>query len=334
MVEPITTANVGQSYFATAQDIDPGILMMVVSMMHMDAAHESAKTKIGKLDDTFATLTKVAPLAGKVSQARDDVVESELQSSAGELAFTNEFQARYVDNATISEADNQRFQQQKDWAAQRGIQLENSTKIMQEEIEVEVEVQVETTDPDTGEVTTTTEIQTQTETIECEVADMDAIARNEAKIEAYQDELKAATADNAVLRQLIADHPKIQAIEAQLGELGHSIDLTTLSSLGAGIRELNGWKAELVAGVREFLVSAKAVHDHLVKLSDNWNPEMREAAQMHAKQHERELGQTAMELAAMKLISNKSESLPEFIAELSRAIQETEQFITEVETTN
>ena len=78
MVEPITTANVGQPVFPTTKGVDPGILMMVVSMMHMDAAHESAKAKLGNLNDTFATLGKVAPLAGKVSQARDEVVQSEL----------------------------------------------------------------------------------------------------------------------------------------------------------------------------------------------------------------------------------------------------------------
>ena len=334
MVQPITSANVGQDIFANTKDIDPGILMMAVSMMHIDAAHETARAKLGKLDETFSTLGKVAPLAGKVSQAQDDVIGTELQSTDGQLAITNDFQARYRDNATISEADNQRFQEQQAWAAERGIELEDSTKIIEEEIEVEVQKEVKVTDPDTGEVTTKTVTETETRTIEREVADLDAIARNEAKLEAYKSEVAAGTADNAVIRQLIADHPEIQAVEATLSELGHSTDLTTLSNLSSAVSEFNGWTSQLVSQVKDHLAAAKVVHNQLTKLGENWDEHLQDAANLQAKSSEQEHAHSVMEQAALKLYSTKSEQMPEFLATLGDAIHETEQYLAEIESTN
>ena len=334
MVEPITSANVGQDIFATTKDVDPGILMMAVSIMHIDAAHETARAKMGKLDDTLATLGKVAQLAGKVTQARNDVIQSELQATDEQLSVTNEFQARYRDNATISETDNQRFQEQKAWAAERGIELENSTKIIEEQIEVEVQKEVKVTDPDTGEVTTQTVTETETRTITREVADLDAIARNEAKIEAYKSEVAAGTADNAVLRQLIADHPEIQAVEATLDELGHATDLSTLSSLGSAANEFSGWSNQLVAQVQDHLAAAKVVHDQLTKLGDNWDEHLKDAADLHAQATEQEHAHSVMEQAALKLYSTKAEQMPEFLGALGDAIHETEQLLADIQHTH
>lgn len=326
MVDSISTTNVGQSPFPTPQGVDPGILMMAVSLMHINAAHESARAKLGHLDEAFATLGRVAPLTGKIAQARDEVTKSELQATQGELAFTNAFQSRYVDNATVNEADNRRFRQQQAWAAERGIELEEVTKTIQEEIKVEVS----TTDPKTGEVTTTT----QTKTITREVFDRDAIARNEARLEAYQAALNSGTADNAVIRRLIADHPEIKAAHAILKELGQSLDLTTLSSLGAAVAELNAWRDELAAQIREHLASAKAVHHQLTKLDQEVDSHLQDAAELHARKTEHEYTISNLEQAALKLSFSKGIQMSEFLAALGEAISETEQYLLDIEYTS
>ena len=141
-----TTAPIGHAnhpLFTDIRNVDPGLLMLAVSMMNLDVAHTSARTQLKRDDNAVQLLGKVAPLAGKISDARNRAVESELQATGQQESSLTTLEARYVDNATVNEADNQRFKDQKTWAAERGITLEEGTKTINETVIEEVEVQVE-----------------------------------------------------------------------------------------------------------------------------------------------------------------------------------------------
>lgn len=129
--------------FTDIRDIDPGLLVLAVSLMNMDSVHSSARSSLRRDENLIQTLGKLAPLVGKVAAARDKIVQQELQATDKQLESLAEFDSRYVDNTTINETDNQRFQQQNQWAAARGIALEDATQVIQEVIQEQIQVEEE-----------------------------------------------------------------------------------------------------------------------------------------------------------------------------------------------
>ena len=112
--------------FTDIRDIDPGLLMLAVSLMNIDTVHNSARNSLFRDEHLIGTLGKVAPLGGKISAAKNRIIQQELQATNGELSTLSKLTSRYVDNATVNETDNQRFSEQKDWAASARILFPNN----------------------------------------------------------------------------------------------------------------------------------------------------------------------------------------------------------------
>lgn len=307
--------------------------MMAVSMMHMETVQETAQAKLGRMDDSISVAGKLAAISGKVTQARNEVVETELQATDQQLSLIGEFQSRYVDNATVNESDNDRFSAMESWAAARGIALESTTKTIEEEIQVEIEVEIEETDPDTGKTTTRTETQTQTQTITREVYDLDAIAANQASLEAYKANVVSGQADNPILQNLLLENELLQEAEQQLADLGYNVDVQSLGELKETLRDVRNWTSQLLAKIEEHVLAAKVVYQQLTSFSENWTETNQDAADLSAKQNEKSRAYGLMEQAALKLIASKSDQMNQIIAALGDAIQETEKLLTELKAT-
>ncbi|MBI1247937.1 hypothetical protein GC197_08875 [bacterium] len=307
--------------------------MMAVSMMHMDTVQETARAKLGRIDDSISLAGKLGAISGKVSAAQNEVVQSELQSTDDQLALIDDFQSRYVDNAAVNEADNQRFQDIDDWAAQRGIDLENPTKVIQEEIQVEVQVEVEETDPDTGEVTTHTETQTATQTQSREVYDLDAIAKNQQKLQAYKASVTSGQADNPVIRDLLSQNPLLQEARTELEALGYTPNFETLGGLQQTNHDIHVWTGQLIATIQDHLLAAKVVYKQLTTFSDNWSDTNKDAASLSAQETEKARAYGLMEQATLKLFSTKKDQISQITTQLGDAIQETEQLLTDLKST-
>ena len=137
--------------FADFRNVDPGLLVLAVSLLNLETAYSSARNNLQKDDDLFRTLGRVAPLSGKARKALDSITQQELQATKTTAEDMTGLQSRYADNVTVNEADNERFKALNAWAADRGIALEAAThnitetyiEYVQEEVEVEIEVEID-----------------------------------------------------------------------------------------------------------------------------------------------------------------------------------------------
>jgi len=137
--------------FADFRNVDPGLLVLAVSLLNLETAYSSARNNLQKDDDLFRTLGRVAPLSGKARKALDSITQQELQATKTTAEDMTGLQSRYADNVTVNEADNERFKALNAWAADRGIALEAAThnitetyiEYVQAEVEVEIEVEID-----------------------------------------------------------------------------------------------------------------------------------------------------------------------------------------------
>lgn len=234
-IQPRPTAH---PLLTDVRDVDPGLLVLAVSLMNLDSAYSAARQQLQRDDNVFRTLGKIAPLAAKVADVRNRVIQSELQAADSRLAEMTPIEPREVDSATISEADNQRFAEQQAWAAARGIELENPAKIVtqtiREEIEVEVEVEVETEELDETETTTDESRQPDAEE-SIEPTDDAVPSDGEPIAEAMQEESDGGTVDQwySFVKDKVEelDTSDVKGLEEQLEKVPETVTKTVTKTI-------------------------------------------------------------------------------------------------------
>jgi hypothetical protein len=354
--------------FADIRDIDPRLLVIAVSMMHLDTTHNVARSRLTREDNLYQLHGKIAPLAGKIRAVQDRAIQAELQATQSQIGDVTQLNSRYVDNLTVSEADNERFQSLEQWAADRGISLEASTKAIKEtiketvevEIEVEMEVEVEDTSdetepPETEDLEesvqaeceepkaeeqdvgdekrkeTRTITKTVTEVIEKEVtrlvADHEAIQRNQQKLEDYLGQVEAGTADNQAVRQAIAEDSQIAAVRETLEELKHSLALESVGDLDSAIENLGSWANAIVSQIEHHLVTARAVHDQVERLTAQLTEHRKDIEEMYDEEHTRDLDQRDFARRVESFLKNQEQAAPELLETLRKAVESTQKYI-------
>lgn len=341
MPAPISSTESFSGFPPGFYDLDPGLLTMMVSLMNLDATYGTARVSLRKDENVFQTLTKIAPLAGKLAGARQQVIRQELQALDGQLETANELKSRYVDNTTVNETDNQRFEHQAEWAIQRGLPIRSPVRIITETIKTAV---TDLTESRLGNIvdlgksigTAVKSISDSAkefieETVSRLVADSEILGNSVNALADYRNQLVEGEVDNSAVRQAIGNNPLIAQIQQSLAESGQSSSLNTLTELADGVRNLDGWKNHLVADIHRQLDVARTVHSRLEKSSIEWDAHKKDLNKADENRHSQEFEEQQFEKRLRLMLRSENLRTMELQQALEQTIASTEEFLAELE---
>lgn len=332
--------NRDSNWLENTEGVDPGLLMMAVSMMHMDTIHNSAKAKLGEIGTVFSTLTKLASTKNTARSIQVDVKHSESNETQKQIEWLTTLQKsedsrRVKDNSEPvdlpQELAPEQMEELRGFFASRNIEYKT---VLIEKQEIEDGSDSENSDAEATGLENSAEecaddhpVGTGSGETKEYTIDQKSLQENLKSLQDYLGQLSENTADNLVTQQKIANHPDIARLGKLLMEFGLDSDVTTLSHLQATNESFESRQRSVARTIEQFLASAAVIKNEVDKLDANLSEELNMAFKLSDRENVEMTRGRDSETALNAFLMSKSQGLSKMRQDFEKAIAESKQLM-------